>query len=152
MPEKEEIITLLKNIQNGIKKYSIKGLNEAIETAMDSIDTNQKDKQKQVSIIINTVCNDFDITRTQLVHSRARGNIQQAKMMAYCLLHYQLGLTIRHIAKKVFNREHHYCVTSAIRHYKNLNLNIKPDKEFNDRYEKIKSVAISKLINKKQEV
>ena len=148
MPEKEDIITLFRNIQQGIKKYNIKSVNDAIEKAIDSIDTTQKSKQEQINLVLKSVCNEYAITREQLIRSKSRGEIQQAKIVTYCLLHYQLGLTIRHIAQKVFFRNHHTSVALGVKYFKNLNTNIKPDKEFNDRFERVKSVVLNNLLKK----
>jgi chromosomal replication initiation ATPase DnaA len=138
MNEKADIILLLKNLQMSLKKYTIKELNNAMNKVLEEETPHQKVKEMQVSLVLEEVCKQYKINRQQLIHSKASGELKQAKMIAYCLLHIQLELPIRYIAKRIFYLKWHNNVGVAIKHHKNLNPQIKPDKEFINKMENIK--------------
>ncbi len=56
MGEQKEIETLLRNIQEGLKKFTLKELNEAIVDFFNRKD----DKSKEIHMILDLVCADFD--------------------------------------------------------------------------------------------
>ena len=76
MPNKEEILELLKNIQSGLKKFTITELNDAISNIVK--DVNCITDGKEIQYVIQEVCKEFSINKNQLVHSKARGVISQA--------------------------------------------------------------------------
>jgi len=124
----KEIETLLKNIQKGLKKYSVKDLNSAIVEILQK----NGSQQKEIDFVLKIVAQKYKISVKTLVNSRARGEIQEARMLSYCLLHYTLGLSIRHVAKNIFHRWHN-SVASALRHYKQIQPEkFRVDKEFED--------------------
>jgi hypothetical protein len=149
MSEKSEIISLLKNLQLSLKKYTIKELNEAMNKVLDSENKEQKDKEHQVALVLDTVCNQYSVSKQQLIYSKARGEMRQAKMIAYCVLHFQLELPIRYIAKRIFYLKWHNNVGIAIKHHNNLNPQIKPDKEFINKLEIIKQQVVTQLTTHK---
>lgn len=146
MQDKAEIMELFKNLQRGIKKYTVKELNGALQQVLNNVD--QEDKQLQITVALNAVCNEYEITRHELIYSTARGDMKQAKNIAYCLLHNELDLPIRYIAKNVFFLKWHNSVGIAIRYSKSLNPNIKPDREFKERMENTKVRMIQMLQSK----
>ena len=133
MSKKRELETLLGNIQRGLKKYSVEDLNEAIVTFL-----NKKD-DKTIEI-------DKVISRNTLKNKNARGTLQEAKQICYCLLHFNLGLSIRHIANTIF-----FCwptsVAVGIKKYKNADEHHKQDKLFIDKYEKLQGILIQQICN-----
>lgn len=135
MSEKNEIIDLLKNLQSGLKKYTLSEFNDAINVLVKD-GKNYANKQ-HIDSIISEVCNEFGVTKNQLVYSNARGNITQAKNMAYCLLYFELNLPIRYISKRIFFKKWHGSVAIAVRVFKKLNTAIKPDREFMEKYQQI---------------
>lgn len=137
MPQKEEIFELLKNLQSGLKKFTITELNEALSNIVKEVKCLADDKD--IKNFIQEVCKDFSINKNQLIHSKARGNISVAKSITYCLLYFELNLPLRYISKKVFYLKHHGSVAVAVRNFKKLNTAIKPDREFLERYENIKT-------------
>jgi chromosomal replication initiation ATPase DnaA len=147
MPNKEEILELLKNIQSGLKKFTITELNDAISNIVK--DVKCVTDAKEIQYVIQEVCKEFNINKNQLIHSNARGVISQAKSVAYCLLHFELNLPLRYISKKVFFLKHHGSVAVAVRSFKKLNTAIKPDKEFLDKYVKIKNTIKEKQVKTK---
>jgi chromosomal replication initiation ATPase DnaA len=149
MGEQKEIETLLKNIQEGLKKFTLKELNEAIVDFFNRKD----DKSKEINIILDLVCADFDTSLRILKKKNVRGDISEGKQLAYCLLHYNLGLSTRYIAEKVFIGHWHSVVYKANLRLKNAQPNIKSDREFLERYQKLNEQFIDKLTesNKKLE-
>ena len=149
MGEQKEIETLLRNIQEGLKKFTLKELNEAIVDFFNRKD----DKSKEIHIILDLVCADFDTSLRILKKKNVRGDISEAKQLSYCLLHYNLGLSTRYIAEKVFTGHWHSVVYKAILRLKNAQPNIKSDREFLERYQKLNERFIDKLTeaNKKLE-
>lgn len=136
MADKKEIVELFKTLQGGLKKFTLTELNQAIGVLLKDVKNNGRNDE--IKVVITEVCKNYNINKNQLINSNARGKISQAKSVVYCLLHFELGLTIRYISKKVFFQKHHGSVAVAIRNFKNINATIKPDKEFLDNYEKIK--------------
>lgn len=151
MNEKTEIISLLKNLQSNLKKYTIKELNEAMNKILYVENNEQKIKDYQIALVLEVVCSQFNITRQQLIYSKAKGVIREAKMIAYCLLHFQLELPIRYVAKRIFYLKWHNNVGIAIKHHNNLNPKIKTDKEFIIKFEAIKKQLSTQLTTPKIE-
>ncbi len=145
MSDKEELENLLKNIQEGLKKYSVKELNDAIIHFLGK----KHDKTEEIEHILDIIATDYSISKRTLKTSKARGEIQDAKQIAYCLLHINLGLPIRYIAKRIFMYKWHNSVATGIHRYKRLNLNVKPDRQFKDKYDQFSSNLID-YITKKQ--
>lgn len=137
MEEKQEIKNLLKNIQKGLSVYTIDELNDVISRSIERKNT----KKEQIDKIINVVCEDFKITRRILLFSRCRGNIQIARNITYCLIYFNVDVSYSYIANKIF-KGWERSVAKAVQEFKKININIKPDKEFLDKYndlqEKIK--------------
>ena len=153
MNGKTEIIILLKNLQLGLKKYTIKELNEAMNKVLEQGGEEQMVKEYQVALVLEAVCTQYNVSRHQLIYSKAKGEMRQAKMIAYCLLHFQLELPIRYIATRVFYLKWHNNVGIAIKHHNNLNPLIKPDKEFIAKLDTIKKQVVTQLTTfKTQEI
>tara|TARA_R110000764_G_scaffold542_6_gene2077 strand:- start:7397 stop:7834 length:438 start_codon:yes stop_codon:yes gene_type:complete len=110
--ENKHISKLLKNIALGLQKYEIEELNEALVLLLSK----KTDQKAEVDYVLKLVSELHEITPNSLITSRGRGNIQQARKLAYCLLHYTLGLSIRQIGS-LFSR-YHNSVTSALKEYK----------------------------------
>ena len=87
MSKERDIEELLKNIQEGLKKYTIKELNAAIVEFFNRKD----DKTQEVNYILEIVSNEYQITPRVLKKKGARGYLSDAKQLAYCLLHFNLG-------------------------------------------------------------
>ncbi len=137
--KKHELQNLLKNIQLGLQKYSVSELNDAIVLVL----ANKPDQQQEINYILQIVADKYKITQKTLVTSRARGDFQLARMLSYCLLHYTLGLSVRHIGDKIFHRGHN-CVSSALKHYKALEPErFKVDREFEEKHKECQSEFIN---------
>ena len=140
MSDKREVETLLKNIQLGLKKYSVQDLNEAIVIFLNK----KNDKSIEIDQVIILVCQEYNISKNTLKNKNARGNLQEAKQIAYCLLHFNLGLSIRHIATKIFFNWP-TSVYIGIKKYKTADKSHRQDKKFIDKYEKLQSTLVKQI-------
>jgi chromosomal replication initiation ATPase DnaA len=126
-----EIENLFKNLHHGIKIYGIKNLNDAINKVIHE----KNDLSKEIDFVLDSVASEYGITKEILIHSNKRGDYQQARQLAYCLLYLDLGLTLREIAKDIFNK-YHRVVAIAIEYHKKLDENHPMDKKFIESYKK----------------
>tara|TARA_R110001606_G_scaffold397588_1_gene574509 strand:+ start:1085 stop:1513 length:429 start_codon:yes stop_codon:yes gene_type:complete len=142
MSKKQELETLLGNIQKGLKKYSVQDLNEAIVTFLNK----KNDKSLEIEQVIKIVSKEYNVSKATLKNKNARGNLQEAKQIAYCLLHFNLGLSIRYVANNIF-----FCwptsVAVGIKKFKSADNNHIQDKRFIDKYEKLQTELINEICN-----
>lgn len=144
MTENKHIETLLKNLQNGLKTHSVKELNDAIIIAIN----NREDKKADIDYVLNLVADAYNISLKTLM-SNGRGKIVDAKQTAYCLLHINLGLSIRYIAKRIFFNWH-TSVFTGIKRLKSANPKVKSDAEFINVYDALQ-LQVEKYILHKNE-
>ena len=140
MSSKKEVESLLKNIQRGLKLYSVQDLNRAIVTFLNK----KNDKTADIDKVMGIVCKEYSITKESLKSKNARGNLQEAKQICYCLLHFNLGLSIRHISEKIFFNWP-TSVSIGVKKYKNADVKHKQDKKFIEKYEKLQKQLITEL-------
>ena len=129
MSEKVDIETLIRNIQQGLKKYSVNELNDAIVKSL----TESHDKTDETKYVMSLVCKEFKVSEFALINMKRRGNLQEAKQIAYCLLYFNLGLSVREISEKIFFNWHS-SVANGLRRFKKLDEKLKQDKQFIDKY------------------
>jgi len=141
MGESAELEQLLKNIHTGLKKYSIKELKDGIVSFFNKNDPQSYD----IQLILKVVTEYFGTTITMLKEKNVQGDIHDAKQLCYCLLHFQLGLSTRHIAERIFNYNCHTNVHRGITRLKNANIELKPDREFVEKYEVLKKQCVDKF-------
>jgi len=141
MSDNKELETLLKNLQKGLSKFTLKELNEAVVLMMK----NKQDKKEEIEYVLNMVAGEYSIPVRTLKTSSQRGKIQDAKQITYCLLHFNLGLSIRHIAKRVFMTEWHNSITPGITRLKRVNPDVKIDREFKAKYDLLSQKLIQYL-------
>jgi len=144
MQDKKDIEQLLKNIQEGLKKYSVKELNDAIISFLNKKD----DKSQEIDYVLSIVCEEFKTNLRTLKKNNIRGILQEGKQIAYCILHFNLGLSTRYISEKIF-MNWHTSVHAGIRRYKNCNPLLKQDKEFLDRYDLLSKKFIDNFTKEK---
>ena len=144
MGESAELEQLLKNIQSGLKKYSIKELKDGIVSYFNKND----DKTLEINTILNVVSNHFDTTIATLKQKNVHGELHDAKQICYCIMNFQLGLSTRYIAERIFGYSVHTNVHRGIMRYKNANMELKPDREFVEKYELLKKQCIDKFKKK----
>jgi chromosomal replication initiation ATPase DnaA len=145
MNEHKEVEFLLKNIQEGIRLYGVKELNEAITKTLYK----KTDKANEIEFILNIICNEFNFSRNNLIKSKKHGNIQKARQLAYCLLYFDIGLSLREIGN-IFSK-YHRSVAIAIENYRKLNTQLKQDKEFFELYKKYQE-KILLYVNEKNKI
>ena len=140
MSANQNLLTFLKNTEKALRHHTVDELNDALLDVLK----NRPDKKESISFVLELVAKEYRISRRTLVNSTARGEIQTAKKMAQCLLHFVLGLNTRYIAARIFNRWQN-SVAKSILYYKSIDLNVPADKEFNDMYNKLEQLIIEKL-------
>lgn len=140
----KDLVSLLSNVQEALKSYTVKELNDAILTAL-----NQKhDLKKEVDFVVKTVANAYKIQPRTLMQSRARGDVQEARMVCYAVLHLDLEITARFIAKRVFNK-YHNSVNDAIKRFRDLDPDkFSKDRAVMDRYKECRKQTIEFIIKK----
>jgi chromosomal replication initiation ATPase DnaA len=136
---KADLETLLSSIQEGLKQFTIAELNDAIIAFLNK----KNDKSLEINYVLQIVGNEFKLSRTALLSKRARGMHQEAKQIAYCLLHFNLGLSLRYIANRVFFNNHN-SVAIGIKRLKNADPKIKIDKAFLEKYNSLQCQLIAK--------
>ena len=144
--ENKDFETLLKNLQYGLKTHSVKELNDALTIALNT----KYDQKTDIEYVLTLVCKTYEIGIKALLSRHGRGKIQDAKQMAYCLLHFNLGLSVRNIAKKVFSNWP-TSVLIGIKRYKTANPKIKSDLEFIDKYKLLQENYLQYISNKNKQ-
>jgi chromosomal replication initiation ATPase DnaA len=143
MDENKDLELLLKNLQEGLKNHSIKELNEALVVAIN----NKYDKKADIDNVLLLVSKKYEISIKTLLSTHGRGKTQEAKQIAYCLLHINLGLSIRYIAKRVFFNWPS-SVMIGVKRYKFANPKIKHDAEFLETYNNLQEKLMMYLSTK----
>jgi len=144
---KNELEKLLSNIQHGLKEFSIQELNVAIITFLNK----KSDKSMEINYVLQMVADEYKFSKKALKSKTARGLQQEAKQITYCLLHYNLGFSTRQIANNVFFNNHN-SVAIGVRKLKNADPKHKVDKNFIDKYEKLKSRLILNFSNVNKQI
>lgn len=140
MSDKKQLESLLKNIQESLKHYSVEELNEAIIHALNQ----KKDKTPQINYVLSIVSDHFNTTIKTLKKKHLRGNLQEAKQVAYCLLHFNLGLSIRDISNNVFSNWSN-SVQTGVTKLKNADIKHKADREFIECYEFLRTKLLENI-------
>jgi chromosomal replication initiation ATPase DnaA len=144
--ESEGIVLLFRNIREALEKAPIGELNKAIIQFLNKKDS----KRNEVDYVMRIVAREFGFSQKTLRQKQARGSLQDAKRTAYCLLHLDLGLPMRHIAKRVFFNWH-TSVANGVKKLKDADPEIKSDKIFIDRYKKLQKKLVNHIISKSEE-
>lgn len=147
MPETKDLEQLLNNIQKGLKKYSVKELNEAIVTIINK----KHNKTREIDFIFEKVSSKFDVPIAILKAKGGTGKVQDAKQICYCLLHFDLGLSIRYIAEQIFFNWP-TSVWVGTKRLKGIDLNVKTEIEFHDAYQNLQLKLINFITIKKEKV
>jgi chromosomal replication initiation ATPase DnaA len=146
MSKNQDIETLLKNIQHGLQKYSVNELNDAIIKALSE----KHDKSGEIEYVMKIVCNEYNVSEYTLKNMKKRGTLQEAKQLAYCLLYFNVGLTIKHISETIFFNWQ-TSVATGIKRFKKLDIQHKQDKEFYEKYNRLRN-KLTKYINKQKNI
>lgn len=132
MAQSTDLTAFLKNTEKALRNNTVKELNEAVVHFLK----NKDEKIEEAHQVLQIVADEFAISKRVLQKSSARGKVETARKMAYCLLHFDLGLNTRYIAKRLFDRWVN-SVSNGIKYYKSLDLKIKQDKDFMSTYERL---------------
>lgn len=142
--EDVEVGNLVKNISEGLEVLSLPELNEAIASVV------RKQRQKQISMpknvdrLFEVVCSEFRISKQALFEKYSRGQLYQAKITMYAIMHNALGISRRSISK-IFN-SYPNSINVGVKYYTNLNPEkIKSDKDFLIKYHKCLSTFLQKI-------
>jgi len=137
-----ELESLLHNIQEGLRKYTIQELNEAIITFLNK----KSDKSIEINYVLTMVCREYSISKEALRSKKSRGLQVEAKQIAYCLLHFNLGFSLRYISSRIFFNNHN-SVAIGIKRLKNADPKLKIDKLFIDKYKKLEAKLVNNFAN-----
>lgn len=132
MAQSNDLTDFLKNTEKALRNNTVKELNAAVVHFL----RNKDEKIEEAHLILQVVADEFSISKRVLQKSSARGKVETARKIAYCLLHFDLGLNTRYIAEKLFDRWVN-SVSNGIKYYKSLDMKIKQDKEFMSTYERL---------------
>ncbi len=144
MSDTKDIETLLKNIQEGLKNFTVKELNEAIIDFLNKKD----DKSDEIDYVFDLVCQEYGTSKRILKQNNVRGVLHEAKQIIYCILHFNLGLSTRYIADRVFSNWHN-SVHQGIKKFKSCDPNIKQDRIFMEKYQLLSNKFIENFTKEK---
>jgi chromosomal replication initiation ATPase DnaA len=122
----EQIKELLTNISDMLKFYTVTELNLFLAAGINKKQHNYSAQE----YILNLVCDTYSVTRHSLLHAKNNQQITGVREVAFCLLHYMLGISQRKIAMNIFTLKNHSPVFLAVKKYKSLDMKIKQDREF----------------------
>lgn len=113
---------LLKNIKIGLENHSFRKI------VLNALDKKQNKKEETI-FVLKCVAEKYNISVRSLVHGSAKHRLKDAKDIAYCLLHLEIGLSQRHIAQRIFFN-FPTSVGNGVKRYKLVELNTSTDREF----------------------
>lgn len=145
--KQKELENFLRTMQQAVRKYSLSELNDTICTIINSKNNKVKDRQTHIEVVMDVICDDFQIQKEAFLIGRGKGKVQQARKFAFCILHNDLDLPIRSIAN-LFSMNWHTSVMVVIKYHKTLNKEIKPDREFLEKLQQLQSMVKQKLNDK----
>lgn len=126
--EKVEVKKLLKNLQTGLRKFTLKEFNDSLSTILNK----SKDKNAGIEYVFHLIQEKYGVSEKTLKYGKGR-NVTEAKQMSYCLFYFNLGLSTRYIALKIFQNWQN-SVQIAITRMKNADMNHKEDAKLLDTY------------------
>lgn len=145
--DNKDIGILLKRISKSLEKISVQELSTAITAILKKKDNSEK--SIYIDYALQIVCEEFNTSKFSLIKSNERGEMQDAKRLAYCLLHYDLQISIRSIASSVFDC-YPNSIASGIKKLKNADVNIKHEKAFVEKYYSLQRKLIENITQKQQ--
>lgn len=138
--DNHDLSEMLENIKKNLKLYSVKDLNAALIESMNK----KSDCFKKSQHIVDEVCREYGITKNSLINSTSKA-IQEPRRITICLLHFNLKMPVRKISVDVFGKEWTLFVSKAIKQHRELNEEIKFDREYKEKFDKIEKVIIKKI-------
>jgi len=144
MADKQNLAQLFKTLQKALDSHTIPEITEAVSAYL----AKKSDKHEEIHYVLEIICDEFNISRRLLVSSNLRGKITEARNLAYCLLHNELHLPVRYISTSVVPRKTHCGVFNAVSYFKSLNPEVKVDREFKEKYDRM-LIKLSEFIKNK---
>jgi chromosomal replication initiation ATPase DnaA len=127
-------INLLETVKKGILHF---GSEKALEAEICAIMAKSDQKGRNIKYILDAVCKDFGINRETLMDTNQRKLGTEPRNLVYCILHIELGLSDRYIAKGVFTHGNYYKVWKAVKDFRESTSATKTEREFKERYERV---------------
>lgn len=90
-----EIKKLLKNINSGVSKLTLKKFNSVISKA---IARHSNKTETEISEVVKIICKYFAISE-EMLKTKSRGEIYQAKIICFKILNHSLGISAQRIGK-----------------------------------------------------
>ena len=90
-----EIKKLLKNINSGVSKLTLKKFNSVISKAIARHSTKS---ENEITDIVKIICKYFQVSEDML-KTKSRGEIYQAKIICFKILNHSLGISAQRIGK-----------------------------------------------------
>lgn len=143
----KDLQSLIGNFQEALKVYSLKELNDAILNAINE----KSDNKKEVDFVIQAVSSVYKLTPKLILSKTTRGVVQEARMVAYATLHFDLQMSLRYISARVFKRLNHNGVSQACNQFKELvPEKFTLDKQIMERYKEVRKITYDHIINRKK--
>lgn len=140
MIDETEVEKLFDTLKETVKSSSVKELNKKLSSYLSL----KNQTKEQVEVVLNNVCKEFKITEQLLMNRHTRGDVQQARHIAYYILHKELKLSIGFIANNIFNNNK-ASVWAGIKRYETANPKVQTDKDFVERTDKLVDLVAKKL-------
>lgn len=148
--DNHDLSEMLENMKKGLKLYKVKDLNNLLVEAINK----KNDKFNVAQDVLDEVCKEYGLSKNILLSSTSRV-IQEPRRIAICLMYFKVKLSVRKISKDVFSKDWTLFVSKAINQHRELNKDIKFDREYKEKYDKIEAlinveeISINKTKTKK---
>jgi len=141
MLQDKRIEQLFETIHKGVKILGVDAMNKSISDIIYG-DYKQDDV---IEYIFQCICDEYQMSRNTLIRGTGRGEQAQARRIAWCLLYNVLNIKLSFISKRIFFYSDHMAVYRAVIMLKKIDVKIKHEREFVERYEKIKIKVENKI-------
>jgi hypothetical protein len=112
-----EIKRLLKNINSGVNKLSLKKFNLVISKA---IARHSNKSESEITDTVKIICKYFGISE-DILNTKSRGEVYQAKMVCFKILNHSLGISAQRIGK--YFKRYPNSITHALKIFEGLDPN-----------------------------
>lgn len=129
---KEDLQSLIDGIVKALTNYNIspKELGDALVAVMNK----RGDRLAETNRVLDMVAADHAISRKTLKYGTGREH-SHARKFVYCLLYFDLRLTLRDIAK-AFGTMHERRISQAVSDFRIMDVRIKAHREFTEKYDR----------------
>lgn len=109
-----EIKKLLKNINSGVSKLTLKKFNSVISKV---IARHSNKSENEISEVVKIICKYFQITEDML-KTKSRGEVYQAKIICFKILNHSLGISAQRIGR--YFKRYPNSITYALKTFEKL--------------------------------